>query len=240
MKNDMCIGCRHYTNAPDGDWHCSRISCVIHERLAGVKEVRRQAKELGLRPDIVKTDEEIIAEEKKIIPIDNKKTCETCGFYNFESQYCMGPNGEDKCKAPAWSDPSKTIFQHWLAIAEDKPSISFTCEIGEGKTKDFHINLSKEEGTKFDAGKPRLGEMIQDFRKPLLEVCKVWEFGADKYAKSNWKKVENGEDRYTNALARHFAAEMDEGIDAETKLHHAIHVAWNGLARLYFIIKDGE
>ena len=98
----------------------------------------------------------------------------------------------------------------------------------------------KEEGTKFDQGKPRLGEMIQDFRKPLLEICKVWEFGADKYAKSNWKKVENGEERYTNALARHFAAEMDEVTDAETKLHHAIHVAWNAIARLYFIIKDGE
>lgn len=98
----------------------------------------------------------------------------------------------------------------------------------------------EEEGTKFDAGKPRLGEMIMDFRKPPLEICKVWEFGADKYAKSNWKKVGNGEDRYTNALARHFAAEMDEGIDAETKLHHAIHVAWNAIARLYFIIKDGE
>lgn len=98
----------------------------------------------------------------------------------------------------------------------------------------------KKEGTKFDAGKPRLGEMIMDFRKPLLEVIKVWEFGANKYAKSNWKKVENGEERYTNALARHFAAEMDEVVDAETKLHHAIHVAWNALARLYFIIKDGE
>lgn len=98
----------------------------------------------------------------------------------------------------------------------------------------------EEKGTKFDKGKPRLGEMIQDFRKPLLEICKVWEFGADKYSKSNWKKVENGEERYTNALARHFAAEMDEVVDAETKLHHAIHVAWNAIARLYFIIKDGE
>ena len=109
-----------------------------------------------------------------------------------------------------------------------------------GEVKEIEKQFGIEEGTKFDDGKPRLGEMIQDFRKPLLEVCKVWEFGAKKYKKSNWKKVENGEDRYTNALARHFAAEMEEGIDTETKLHHAIHVAWNALARLYFIIKDGE
>ena len=159
MKNQMCEGCNAYTNAPDGEWYCSLGSCKIHSALQSAQEVRKKGEELGLRPEIFKTDEEIIADGK---------------------------------------------------------------------------------GTKFDAGKPRLGEMIMDFRKPLLGVIKVWEFGANKYAKSNWKKVENGEERYTNALARHFAAEMDEVVDAETKLHHAIHVAWNALARLYFIIKDGE
>jgi hypothetical protein len=106
--------------------------------------------------------------------------------------------------------------------------------------KEEKNNKREEEGTKYDEGKARLGEMIMDFKKPLLEICRVWEFGANKYSKSNWKKVENAEERYTNALARHFAAEMDETVDGETKMHHAIHVAWNAVARLYFIMKDGE
>ena len=94
------------------------------------------------------------------------------------------------------------------------------------------------EGTKYDKGKARVGEMIIDFLRPILLVCKVWEFGANKYSKSNWKKVDNGGDRYTNAMTRHLLLEDTEVFDPETKLHHAIHVAWNALARLYFIIKE--
>lgn len=98
--------------------------------------------------------------------------------------------------------------------------------------------MKKEVGIKHDSGKARIGEMIQDFIKPLFEVCKVWEFGANKYNKSNWKKVDNAKDRYTNALVRHLLLEDIEVYDQETKLHHALHVAWNALARLYFIIQE--
>jgi len=90
-------------------------------------------------------------------------------------------------------------------------------------------------GTKYDNGKPRIGEMITDFCKPLLQVCKVWEFGTNKYSKSNWKKVENGFERYTNAMTRHQLLEETEYFDSETLLPHAVHVAWNALARLFFL-----
>lgn len=96
-----------------------------------------------------------------------------------------------------------------------------------------------QEGTKFDDGEPRIGEMIKDFKEPLLEVCKVWEFGTRKYAKSNWKKVENGEDRYTNAMMRHFLEEDDEGVDPETQIGPYAHLAWNALARIKFL-KEGK
>ena len=94
-----------------------------------------------------------------------------------------------------------------------------------------------DEGTKYDSGKPRIAEMVGDFKEPLLAICKVWEFGADKYEKSNWKKVDNAIDRYTNAMMRHLLEEVDNPIDSESGLHHAIHVAWNALARLYFILQ---
>lgn len=93
-------------------------------------------------------------------------------------------------------------------------------------------------GIKYDTDKQRLGEMIQDFEFSLRQVCKVWEFGADKYEKSNWKKVNNANNRYTNAMLRHLMAEETEEYDPETKLHHAIHTAWNALARLQFILKE--
>ena len=95
-----------------------------------------------------------------------------------------------------------------------------------------------EKGIKYDTGKPRIAEMIIDFADPLVEVSKVWSFGADKYTKSNWKKVDNAIDRYTNAMLRHLITETDQLRDSESELMHAAHVAWNALARLHFIIQE--
>lgn len=94
------------------------------------------------------------------------------------------------------------------------------------------------EGSKYDSDKLRLAEMILDFKEPMEVLCKVWEFGANKYEKSNWKKVENGNIRYTNAMLRHLLAEEDNLIDDESGLLHASHIAFNALARLYFILQE--
>ena len=93
------------------------------------------------------------------------------------------------------------------------------------------------DGSKYDNGKPRVGEMLQDFAEPLLEVTKAWEYGANKYEERNWRKVDNGETRYTNALLRHLIEEETNPCDEESRLLHAAHVAWNALARLYFILQ---
>lgn len=95
-----------------------------------------------------------------------------------------------------------------------------------------------QEGIKYDSGKLRLAEMMQDFRESLSAVCRVWEFGADKYEKSNWKYVDNAVDRYTNAMLRHLIAESDQQLDPESSLRHAAHVAWNALARLHFLLQE--
>lgn len=94
------------------------------------------------------------------------------------------------------------------------------------------------EGIKYDSGKLRIAEMMQDFREPLFAVCRVWEFGADKYEKSNWKYVDNAIDRYTNAMLRHLMDEETCAFDEESHLLHAAHVAWNALARLQFILNN--
>lgn len=95
-----------------------------------------------------------------------------------------------------------------------------------------------EDGIKHDNNKPRLGEMVCDFKLPMLELCKVWEFGANKYSKSNWKGLKDGTDRYTNAMIRHLVDEVDDLYDKESGYLHAAHIAFNALARLYFISKE--
>ena len=98
--------------------------------------------------------------------------------------------------------------------------------------------LLEVTGIKYDQDKLRLAEMIVDFAPELQELCKVWTFGANKYAKSNWKLVENGKDRYSNALLRHLIAEDEDLYDDESKLLHAAHIAFNALARMHFILED--
>lgn len=97
-----------------------------------------------------------------------------------------------------------------------------------------------KEVTKYDTGKTPVGQMVKDFSASLEEVARVWEYGTRKYAKSNWKHLENAENRYTDAMLRHLLQEEKELLDKETELLHAAHVAWNALARLYFIVNQLE
>lgn len=96
----------------------------------------------------------------------------------------------------------------------------------------------QKHGLKYDSEKPRLAEMILDFKEPLLELCKVWTFGANKYGKSNWKYLQNAKDRYLNALYRHSIKTVDTFYDDESNILHAAHMAFNALAYLYFTLKE--
>ena len=96
--------------------------------------------------------------------------------------------------------------------------------------------MEKEIGVKLDKDKPEYGTMLMDYASVLKEVYKVFKFGKDKYGLGNWKSVENGEERFTNALIRHLFAEQSEITDKETNLLHATHVAVNALYRLFFIM----
>lgn len=92
-------------------------------------------------------------------------------------------------------------------------------------------------GIKYDGGKPRLAEMMMDFAPEIIELCKVWEFGADKYNKSNWKSVDDGENRYLNALFRHSIAAVENEYDDESKLLHCAHMIFNCMAYTHFVLK---
>jgi hypothetical protein len=72
------------------------------------------------------------------------------------------------------------------------------------------------------------------FPRALKAVAAISHYGFAKYkAWGGWVTVENGEDRYENAVARHTLDRAIDGpIDPESKHPHRAHRAWNALATL--------
>ena len=93
-------------------------------------------------------------------------------------------------------------------------------------------------GTKLDQGKPKAARFLLSFAKALIEVVKANDIGADTYSPEGWKQVPEGKQRYTDALVRHLLLESEEDYDPETGMLHATAVAWNALARLWFIVQE--
>lgn len=97
------------------------------------------------------------------------------------------------------------------------------------------------DGIKYDEGKPKIGMVVKYFGPALMEVAKAGTFGCAKYGNGkfwdfNWNRVENGVERYTDAMMRHLLKEDTEQVDPETGILHASLVAWNALARLVLIL----
>ena len=80
-----------------------------------------------------------------------------------------------------------------------------------------------QKGIKYDSDKPRFDLLVPEF---IEEMAKVMTFGANKYAPDNWKKVENGYQRYLGAAYRHLNADhKGEDNDNESGLSHLAHAA---------------
>lgn len=72
------------------------------------------------------------------------------------------------------------------------------------------------------------------FPRALKAVAEISNYGFAKYkAWGGWVTVEDGEERYENAVARHTLDRAIDGpIDPESKKLHRAHRAWNALATL--------
>lgn len=91
---------------------------------------------------------------------------------------------------------------------------------------------SRGAGLKFDSGKLRYSLIPP---AALAALAKVLTFGAEKYAPNSWQTVENGEERYLDALFRHIEAyRSGESIDPESGLSHLAHAACNVAFLLHF------
>lgn len=88
-----------------------------------------------------------------------------------------------------------------------------------------------EPGAKLDQGKPEAA-LLLDFGKALTAVAEVSTYGANKYTRGGWQKVDDAEHRYKSAMLRHLFNERYAEVDEESQLLHLAHLAWNALAIL--------
>ena len=93
------------------------------------------------------------------------------------------------------------------------------------KEWDAKAKLAKKKsasgGIKFDDDKPDYSLLPPN---ALEDVVKVLTYGAQKYDRNNWKKLENLDDRYFAAAQRHlWALQKGETFDDETGIHHGAH-----------------
>ena len=104
---------------------------------------------------------------------------------------------------------------------------------------------AKAPGSKLDKGKaPVMQGVLQYFPRALKAIAEISEVGANKYSWKGWESVDDGENRYGNAMARHILAEdiegpFDNGPGGTGKLH-AAQSAWNALARLELMLRRIE
>lgn len=81
--------------------------------------------------------------------------------------------------------------------------------------------LDPKLGRKFDGGKPDWSLLDLNI---LTDTVSVLTFGAKKYARDNWKYVNDAQHRYHAALIRHLAAyQSGEYTDPESGLPHLAH-----------------
>lgn len=85
-----------------------------------------------------------------------------------------------------------------------------------------------EAAARYNAGKPRLS-MIDEAAHALIGVAEVLEFGARKYARSNWQKGLPFTE-VLDSMRRHQIAWLNgEDLDPESGLPHVDHILCNAL-----------
>lgn len=128
-----------------------------------------------------------------------------------------------------YRDPGKVAFRSGEIFSE----------------KDPNGIPAKQPGAKLDAGKsPVMQGALHYFPRAIMAVANLSAKGAAKYSWKGWEKVDDGINRYGDALGRHILKEQIEGpfdLDFPDKsVLHATGDAWNSLARLELILREME
>lgn len=85
---------------------------------------------------------------------------------------------------------------------------------------------------------PVASQVLAPFADALVEVALAGAYGARVHGDRHWQAVPDGQQLYTDALARHLLAELGgQERDHGSGLRHAACTAWNALARLQLAIE---
>lgn len=108
---------------------------------------------------------------------------------------------------------------------------------GKDQKESSQVTDSGELATRHNQGKVQLSYILEA-DVAVAGACRVFEFGAVKYARSNWKKgLEPNE--VIDSLLRHLTAYQNgEVLDPESGLPHVDHITCNALFLATFGKRD--
>ena len=106
----------------------------------------------------------------------------------------------------------------------------------------MNIESDEEIGKKFDTDKPMWSLLPL---KAIEQIVIVMTYGARKYGKHNWKKLDDFHDRYESAIGRHWTKwQSKEPYDSDfferygIKVSHLAMLATNAVFLLWKEIED--
>lgn len=88
--------------------------------------------------------------------------------------------------------------------------------------------MQSEQAQRHNAGKPQLSYLL-DAPHAMNAVCRVLEFGAEKYARNNWKKGMPWSSIMDSLLRHLMALKAGEDLDPESGLPHVGHILCNAV-----------
>lgn len=150
---------------------------------------------------------------------------------------------------PGWQNSKGAFAEKALADALHLEIIYLP---GAGPKSEIDPNGlgANQPGAKFDANKsPVFRGVLQYFPRALKAVADLSKNGAIKYTWKGWREVEDGPNRYGDALARHITDEAIEGFwdlkamnDPEHPYNvlHSTAQSWNSLARTELMLEEME
>lgn len=97
-----------------------------------------------------------------------------------------------------------------------------------------------EPGAKLDKGKPRVAMWMRTVPNAIWEVSRLATMGAEKYTPYGCLEVQEGTERYPDAMMRHFIkdAANRKSLDKEMKVMHLTSAAWNAMMTLELELRE--
>lgn len=80
--------------------------------------------------------------------------------------------------------------------------------------------------------------LLEHYSYAFTAIAEVSMVGARKYSWAGWEQVDNGFNRYTEAMARHYLKASNESLDVDTGCLHISCATWNALARFNIALRD--